>query len=267
MSSPIDPLYEQLLASPRLDLDPWSRTNLQIFRPRHTLLWEEISRHLAGVRETIADIGCHNAFFLRLSAQLGFQRFIGVDYFELSPERSFMTELQNARLLRANFNAEGFLSPLAEQSVDCVVSTEVLEHLYHHPAGYLAECWRILRPGGVLVLSTPNPCTLTRAAKLLAGRSPVWGDLAFARTPKLQPGGEPIAVWDIHFREYTLATVRELLGELPGATIVSEGFIANAPSTRSGRVKNAALRLARRCGLGHQRLLAASEYAVVQRAS
>jgi SAM-dependent methyltransferase len=265
VSSAIDPLYDSLLSSPRLGLDPWSATNLQIFRPRHVLLWNEISRHLGQPRETIADIGCHNAFFLRLSAELGFGHFIGVDFFELPHERSFLGELPDARLLRVNFNADDFLGELADGSVDCVVSTEVLEHLYHHPSGYLAECWRILRPGGLLVLSTPNPCTVLRAARLLAGRSPLWGDLAFARTPKITPDDEPLAVWDIHFREYTLPTVRELIGDLPGARIVSDGFVANAPSPRSGVAKNLALSLAQRSGLGHQRLLSATQYMVVQR--
>jgi SAM-dependent methyltransferase len=265
VSSPIDSLYDSLLASPRLGFDPWTGTNLQIFRPRHVLLWDAISHHLAPPRETIADIGCHNAFFLRLSKELDFRHFIGVDFFELPPERSFLEELPDARLLRVNFNADDFLSELDDGSVDCVVSTEVLEHLYHHPAGYLAECWRILRPGGVLVLSTPNPCTIVRAARLLAGRSPLWGDVAFARTPKITADDEPLAVWDIHFREYTLPTVRELASDLPGATILEAGFVANAPSPRSGMAKNLALTVAWRSGLGHQRLLSATQYMVVRR--
>jgi SAM-dependent methyltransferase len=264
-ASRIDSLYGSLLRSSRLDADPWSRTNLQIFRPRHTLMWEQIERHLGEPRETIADIGCHNAFFLRLSAELGFRRFLGVDFFALPPERSFLEELPDAQLLHANFNTDGFLHAIEDRSVDCVVSTEVLEHLYHHPAGYLAECWRILRPGGLLLLSTPNPCNLTRALKLIAGRSPMWGDAAFARTPKITSDGEPLAVWDIHFREYPLATVRELVEELPDAHVLAEGFIANAPSQRSRAAKNLALALAWRAGLGHNRLLAASEYMVLRR--
>lgn len=265
MASQIDSVYDSLLHSPRLGNDPWSQTNLQIFRPRHVLLWELISRYLDEPRETIADIGCHNAFFLRLSKELGFRHFVGVDFFELSPERSFLEELPDAQLLRVNFNADHFLSALEDQSVDCVVSTEVLEHLYHHPAGYLAECWRILRRGGLLVISTPNPCTIARAAKLLSGRSPVWGDAAFARTPKVTNDGEPLAVWDIHFREYTLPTVRELVGDLPEARVLEAGFVANAPSPRNSTAKNLALATAWRTGLGHNRLLCSTQYMIVRR--
>jgi SAM-dependent methyltransferase len=43
--------------------------------------------------------------------------------------------------------------PLADGSADVVLSTQVLEHVAD-PAAYLAECARLLRPGGSLVLTT-----------------------------------------------------------------------------------------------------------------
>lgn len=43
-------------------------------------------------------------------------------------------------------------------SFDVIVSFEVFEHL-ENAAGYLAACRRILRPGGRLLLSTPNRVT------------------------------------------------------------------------------------------------------------
>jgi SAM-dependent methyltransferase len=43
--------------------------------------------------------------------------------------------------------------PLADGSADVVLSSQVLEHV-ESPAAYLAECRRILRPGGRLMLST-----------------------------------------------------------------------------------------------------------------
>ena len=43
----------------------------------------------------------------------------------------------------------------ADQSFDLIVSFEVFEHL-EDPQRYLSECRRVLRPGGRLVLSTPN---------------------------------------------------------------------------------------------------------------
>lgn len=43
--------------------------------------------------------------------------------------------------------------PLPDASVDVVLSTQVLEHVTD-PAVYLAECARVLRPGGRMLLST-----------------------------------------------------------------------------------------------------------------
>jgi SAM-dependent methyltransferase len=43
--------------------------------------------------------------------------------------------------------------PLDDESVDAVLSTQVLEHV-SDPARYLDECFRVLRPGGRMLLST-----------------------------------------------------------------------------------------------------------------
>jgi len=43
--------------------------------------------------------------------------------------------------------------PLADQSCDTVLSTQVLEHVFS-PGDYLAEAFRVLRPGGKLILTT-----------------------------------------------------------------------------------------------------------------
>jgi len=48
--------------------------------------------------------------------------------------------------------ADGTL-PVADDTVDLVLSTQVLEHV-EDPALYLSECTRVLRPGGSLVLTT-----------------------------------------------------------------------------------------------------------------
>jgi SAM-dependent methyltransferase len=45
--------------------------------------------------------------------------------------------------------------PLADGAVEVVVSFETIEHV-PSPAGFVRECRRVLAPGGLLVLSTPN---------------------------------------------------------------------------------------------------------------
>jgi SAM-dependent methyltransferase len=43
--------------------------------------------------------------------------------------------------------------PVPSGSFDAVLSTQVLEHV-EDPGVYLSECWRVLRPGGRMLLST-----------------------------------------------------------------------------------------------------------------
>ncbi|MGW0158043.1 class I SAM-dependent methyltransferase [Mycobacterium sp. NPDC003323] len=50
--------------------------------------------------------------------------------------------------------------PLADGSVDVVVNFQVIEHLWDQ-GQFVAECARVLRPGGVLLMSTPNRITFS----------------------------------------------------------------------------------------------------------
>ena len=50
--------------------------------------------------------------------------------------------------------------PLPDAVLDAVVCLQVIEHLYDQP-GFVAECARVLRPGGRLHCATPNRLTFS----------------------------------------------------------------------------------------------------------
>ncbi len=61
--------------------------------------------------------------------------------------------------------------PFGDDSFDVVVVGELLEHV-RDPGGLVAECRRVLRPGGTLVGSVPNAFRLKNRLRFLLGRKP-----------------------------------------------------------------------------------------------
>lgn len=64
--------------------------------------------------------------------------------------------------------------PFASETQDCVIAYSVVEHLLM-PCSFLQECHRVLKPGGRLVVLTPNISTYFTAAQILLGRMPSSG--------------------------------------------------------------------------------------------
>jgi SAM-dependent methyltransferase len=60
--------------------------------------------------------------------------------------------------------------PFDSGTLDAVVFTEVIEHLWHDPLLALSEINRVLKPKGTLILSTPNFTCLRHRLNFLRGR-------------------------------------------------------------------------------------------------
>ena len=73
-------------------------------------------------------------------------------------------------LLAVGLDAGGHL-PFRDGALDGVLAGEIIEHVYD-PALLLRECRRVLRPGGVLVVTTPNLATAQDRLRFLVGRAP-----------------------------------------------------------------------------------------------
>jgi SAM-dependent methyltransferase len=70
------------------------------------------------------------------------------------------------------FNVETDEFPYPDGSFDVVIFSEMLEHLAINPVWTLAEIHRVLKPGGHMILTTPNALSIERVGSVLTGRRP-----------------------------------------------------------------------------------------------
>jgi SAM-dependent methyltransferase len=61
--------------------------------------------------------------------------------------------------------------PVRDQSLAAVLMGELIEHVYD-PRSLLRECHRVLRPAGILVLTTPNLANVQDRWRFLRGHAP-----------------------------------------------------------------------------------------------
>ncbi|MDD4929084.1 MAG: methyltransferase domain-containing protein [Gallionella sp.] len=70
-----------------------------------------------------------------------------------------------------HFNVENDLFPYAEGEFDVVIFAEIIEHLLNDPCKVLREIKRVLKPGGTLIVTTPNVARLENVTRLIAGEN------------------------------------------------------------------------------------------------
>jgi glycosyltransferase involved in cell wall biosynthesis/SAM-dependent methyltransferase len=88
--------------------------------------------------------------------------------------RQNVTILQTGEVIEypyKQFNIEEDSFPYADASIDVVLFCEIIEHLLADPVHALVEIRRVLRPGGTLVITTPNVARLDNVCKIIGGEN------------------------------------------------------------------------------------------------
>jgi SAM-dependent methyltransferase len=122
--------------------------------PENDPLTEERVQHflrLAPEARTVLDLGCGNGRASRMLADAG-KRVVGLDIASAALRKAAAIGTSGSISYVEGSCEAGF--PFRSESIDAIYCAEVIEHLVD-PRIPLAECRRVLRPGGTLFVSTP----------------------------------------------------------------------------------------------------------------
>ena len=159
-------------------------------RHRITVLW-------ARGAGRVLDAGCGSSLIVQ-----SLNNVIGMDfnYAKLRFLRRYEIPL---------VNGSAFALPFKDGSFDCVISSQVIEHIPYDESLF-SEMRRVLRTGGTLILGTPDYATI--GWRII---EPIYGFL--------MPGGYK----DEHITHYTLDQLREILAR-HGIVIEETAYIARS---------------------------------------
>jgi len=135
--------------------------------------WERshfaVAEKLLGSGESLLDVGCGEGELERRVAG-NFQRVVALDVSPLAlqkaaahPEAQRFRERITWQVVDANQPL-----PFADASFSAVVTMTALQYLLD-PEAFLAESFRVLRPGGRFVVEVPNMAYLPQRLRLLFG--------------------------------------------------------------------------------------------------
>ena len=107
-------------------------------------VWSDLVAELPHFRGRVLDVGCGSQPYRGLLSREA--QYIGIDIADA--EEHFGYKMPDT------IYYQGDIWPLEDASVDYILCTETLEHVAD-PVPFLAEAARVLRPGGMMLLTVP----------------------------------------------------------------------------------------------------------------
>lgn len=120
---------------------------------------------LIGASKTVLDVGAYDG---QLSCRI---RELGNDVTAMDASGDAL-EVARRKGLKTVLCDVASSWPVAADSFDVVFAGEIIEHIVDTDF-FLQECKRVLKPAGLLVLTTPNLASLGRRLMLLLGLNPM----------------------------------------------------------------------------------------------
>jgi SAM-dependent methyltransferase len=178
-ASPADPLRE-FYEEPEVPISSGSD------RARRQLrMLTDVLRERPGPQR-ILDIGCGDGAATGMVARCDTgNHVIGIDW---STRAVHLAARHGFSVISGGVDGPGL--PIATGTVDVVIMSELVEHLVDTDAA-LTDAWRVLRPGGALLLSTPNLAAWYNRGLLALGVQPIFSEVSM-RAVHGRPGRQVV---------------------------------------------------------------------------
>lgn len=220
--------------------NPEERTYFLIHESRYKRILEEIgkivdrSKQIVGKTNLpsriyhlrsnlrVLDVGC---FPYHLGAAL---EKMGAEVFGIA---SAHEPIANKKVSILNIETDRF--PYKDNTFDLVLCSEVIEHLPHSPVPAIREMYRVTRPRGHILVTTPNIARSINQGKMLLGKAPMYSVDAF-----LENEGKGSNLYHRHNREFTLSEVKLLLSHAGWHVTRAMHFVSYPPFRRRNKTDN-----------------------------
>lgn len=158
--------------------------------------------------DRVLEMGAYMQITPLLRTRLGYGEVRGCYYGRAGTSENKIAQAEDGSEFACTidlFDAEKDLFPYGDGYFSTVLCCELLEHLVEDPMHMMGEINRILKPGGYLVLTTPNVASLRALSAILQGYHPGFFP-AYIRPAR--PGEDVEAR---HNREYSPREIHHLL--------------------------------------------------------
>jgi 2-polyprenyl-3-methyl-5-hydroxy-6-metoxy-1,4-benzoquinol methylase len=121
---------------------------------------------MIGTNKSVLDLGCRDGTISKMIREMG----NSVECVEISEYSIARCKEKGLKVYDLDLNKNW--SESISQKYDVVFAGEILEHIYETDI-FLSNIYKVLKPDGYVIISTPNLASLGRRVLLLFGKNPV----------------------------------------------------------------------------------------------
>jgi glycosyltransferase involved in cell wall biosynthesis/SAM-dependent methyltransferase len=171
---PVEPVAPELIAA---ELNKWVAPEAQGYAAQHKTRFVHTLEMVppGDASQSILEMGAYMLITPALHFQLGYGYVRGCYFGKAGQVDHKFVVSENGQPFECDvdhFDAERDPFPYADASFDTVLCCELIEHLFGDPMFMMSEVNRILKPGGHLLLTTPNLGSLRAISGILQGYHP-----------------------------------------------------------------------------------------------